>query len=55
MVVTITGTNDGPTAVALDNRDNMDGDVVSYDLSGFFSDVARATSSPYLSTTCPAA
>ncbi|MGE8688531.1 MAG: retention module-containing protein, partial [Achromobacter sp.] len=42
VVVTITGTNDGPTAIALDNQDNMDGDVVSYDLSGFFSDVDKS-------------
>ncbi|MEN4919354.1 retention module-containing protein, partial [Achromobacter spanius] len=39
LTVEITGTNDAPTAVALDNKDNMDGDVVNYDLSGFFSDV----------------
>ncbi|WP_419342739.1 retention module-containing protein [Achromobacter sp. PD1] len=38
LTVEITGTNDAPTAVALQNQDNMDGDVVNYNLSGFFSD-----------------
>ncbi|EHK64737.1 retention module-containing protein [Achromobacter arsenitoxydans] len=39
LTVEITGTNDKPTAVALDNQNNMDGDTVNYELSGFFSDV----------------
>ncbi|WP_176090513.1 retention module-containing protein, partial [Achromobacter anxifer] len=39
LTVEITGTNDAPTAVALQNQDNMDGDVVNYNLSGFFSDI----------------
>ena len=39
LTVEITGTNDAPTVVTLDNQDNMDGDVVNYDLSDFFSDV----------------
>ncbi|KRC70729.1 hypothetical protein ASE30_14310 [Achromobacter sp. Root83] len=39
LTVEITGANDAPTVVTLDNQDNMDGDEVNYDLSGFFSDV----------------
>ncbi|WP_156124234.1 retention module-containing protein, partial [Achromobacter sp. RTa] len=39
LTVEITGTNDTPTAIALDNQNNMDGDVVDYNLSTFFSDV----------------
>ncbi|MCD0496875.1 retention module-containing protein, partial [Achromobacter sp. MY14] len=39
LTVEITGTNDAPTAVALDNQSNMDGDTVDYNLAGFFKDV----------------
>ncbi|MBV7500352.1 retention module-containing protein, partial [Achromobacter sp. ACM05] len=39
LTVEITGTNDAPTVTPLENRNNMDGDTVEYDLSGFFKDV----------------
>ncbi|ADP15551.1 hemolysin-type calcium-binding repeat family protein 3 [Achromobacter xylosoxidans A8] len=47
LTVEITGTNDAPTAVALQNQDNMDGDVVNYNLSGFFSDLDDGDSLVY--------
>ena len=47
LTVEITGTNDTPTAVALQNQDNMDGDVVNYNLSGFFSDLDDGDSLVY--------
>ncbi|WP_454694060.1 retention module-containing protein [Achromobacter aegrifaciens] len=47
LTVEITGTNDAPTAVALQNQDNMDGDVVNYNLSGFFSDIDDGDSLVY--------
>ncbi|MGO4399009.1 retention module-containing protein, partial [Achromobacter sp. PAB15] len=39
LTVEITGTNDAPTAIALDNRDNMDGDTVTVSVAGAFSDI----------------
>ncbi|WP_254594990.1 retention module-containing protein, partial [Achromobacter animicus] len=39
LTVEITGTNDAPTVTTLENRNNMDGDTVEYNLSGFFKDV----------------
>ncbi|WP_343737954.1 retention module-containing protein, partial [Achromobacter sp.] len=39
LTVEITGTNDVPTVTPLENRNNMDGDTVEYNLSGFFKDV----------------
>ncbi len=39
LTVAIFGTNDAPTAVALDNQSSMDGDTVNYNVAGFFSDV----------------
>ncbi len=47
LTVEITGTNDAPVAIALDNRDNMDGDTVSYDLSGYFSDIDNGDALTY--------
>ncbi|WP_438858754.1 retention module-containing protein, partial [Achromobacter spanius] len=47
LTVEITGTNDAPTAVALDNQSNMDGDTVDYNLSGFFSDIDDGDSLVY--------
>ena len=39
LTVEVTGTNDAPTAIALDNHDNMDGDTVSVSVAGAFSDI----------------
>ncbi|WP_146748003.1 retention module-containing protein, partial [Achromobacter sp. HZ01] len=47
LTVEIAGTNDAPVAIALDNRDNMDGDTVSYDLSGYFSDIDNGDALTY--------
>ncbi|MDR6603056.1 VCBS repeat-containing protein [Achromobacter deleyi] len=39
LTVEITGTNDAPTAVALQNQSDMDGDTVTYNVSSAFSDL----------------